>query len=70
MNWDLNSFLFVKVELSIKGNPLMRDCDTDPDRLSEVTDKIRDVLPTLKILNGVVLPKKISFEDDANEAFR
>ena len=48
----------------------MRDCDTNEEKLSEVTDKIRDVLPTLKILNGVVLPKRISFEDDANEAFR
>ena len=33
-------------------------------KMSEMTDRIRDILPTLKILNGVGLPKRISFEDD------
>ena len=47
----------------------MRDSDKNDDRMAEVTENIRTILPTLKILNGIVLPKRISFEDeDANEA--
>ena len=53
-NWTL------QVELSISGNPVLRD----ESRLEEMTEKIRDVLPTLKVLNGATLPKRISFEDD------
>jgi hypothetical protein len=42
----------------------------DESRQAEMTDKIRDLLPTLKILDGVALPKRISFDDggDASPA--
>lgn len=53
-----------QVELNISGNPVLRD----ESRLEEMTEKIRDVLPTLKILNGTTLPKRISFEDDDDAA--
>ena len=48
------------MELCISGNPLLRD----EARLEEMTEKIRDILPTLIVLNGATLPKRISFEDD------
>ena len=32
-----------------------------------MTDRIREILPTLKVLDGVALPKRISFEDDGDE---
>ena len=57
----LNNFYFTfKVELSVKGNPMWRD----ETKSSESTDRIRDLLPSLKILNGVILPKRISFDDE------
>jgi len=36
----------------------------DESKMDETTENIRRLLPSLKVLNSVVLPKKISFEDD------
>ena len=47
---------------------MWRDCDTNEEKRDEITSRVRDILPSLQILNGVTLPKKISFGDDDDRA--
>jgi len=50
------------VELNLEGNPLKEKLG------SSYTDSVRKTFPSLQVLDGKVLPKKIGFDDESSSA--